>query len=192
MSKVRIFFIAICIILGISIFILKALSGFWLSAFSGLIAGFVVSGIIVFWEDGDSKTFIVKVFGGVSLILGVMGVFAESDAFNTSLTKAHVDAVSQLAKANNSCESKTNEVQNIINYAILVCALQSNRNLQSAIIDIEKQLKLSPELGLIDSALSLTKKENISKCASAFRTSYKYCKSSFGSMNKESKELLLE
>ena len=174
------------------IFGFKAWNGFWFSAFSGLIAGFVVSGIILFWDDNDTSKFIVQVFGGLSLVLGLMGIFAENEAFNIQLNNAHQEAVTQLVKANESCQNKDNKVQKIINYAILACGLQNNRNMQSAIVDIEKQLKLTPELGLVDSAISLAKKENISKCKSSFRTAYKYCESSFITMSDESKKLLLE
>lgn len=178
--------------MGFLIFGFKAWDGFWFSAFSGLIAGFVVSGIILFWDDDDTSKFIVKVFGGFSLLLGLMGIFAENEAFNIQLNNAHQEAVAQLIKANKSCENKAHKVQKIISYATLACGVQNNRNMQSAILEIEKQLKLTPELSLVDSAISLAKKENISKCKSSFRTAYKYCESSFITMSKESKELLLE
>ncbi|WP_323773649.1 hypothetical protein [Alcanivorax sp.] len=188
----RIFFIVICLFMGFLVFGFKAWNDFWFSAFSGLIAGFVVSGMIVFWDDNDISKLIVQVFGSLSLALGIMGVFAENEAFDIKLNKAHQEAVTQLVKADESCEKKDNKVQKIINYAILACGLQNNRNMQSAIVDIEKQLKISPELGLVDSAISLAEKESISKCKSSFITAYKHCESSFITMSEESKKLLLE
>lgn len=189
----KIFIAMLVVISGLFIFFLKSFSGLWFSAFSGLVSSLVVLGIIIFWEDEDLRVVIVTVLGGISMMLGVLSVFEDNEAFDPQLNKAHNDALRHLVEAQYECVNEIDEIRisEIIKYATLACALQNNKNMQGAISNLKKQLHLTPEIGLIDSIVSTAKENEVSECKSSFREVYKYCEESFIFMDEKSKNRLL-
>ena len=182
--NIRFVFGSLAILSGIVILIVKAINGFWASGLAGLFAGFTVAFIVLEFEK-----YWPILLGNFALLLGVIGVFSEHDAFKLDLNKAYFDVVSHLVSASEHCHSIAPKEQD---YAVLVCALQRNKNLQSAIFELEKVSKLTPELGLIDTVSSLASTTNQDKCALAFNKIHKMCPNVFIGMNTDSKQILLD
>ena len=175
---------------GLTLAILSAYHGHWLSSVCNLLLGGVVGFYFVF---GFWKSWALPEWAFVASVAGALGISAiinEHPGFDRDLSHAHQEVLSSLLGIETTCRGKTNVPEKLFLDSLKACAFTDQVEVMNAVIELQKAKTLGPGLSLADSIRSATLKQNPDWCAETYRAIRSICPMAFHAVSDESKVIL--
>lgn len=188
----RTFLASIFVVSGIVLFIMGVFDGRWLFSITILVSGVVAGYSALIGITESLENIFVKLGGSLMLVLGFFAVIVNHDAFSSSLNEAHIAALNQFVTLESKCQPMNAQLRSLKNEGVIACALENNRNMVEAILELNKAQQLGPTLSMIDSIRSAVVEDGKNWCAETYKETASICKDAFVFMSAEHRRTLEE
>lgn len=161
-------------------------------AFAIGLAGAYMALAVVIGINASLKSLAFNLSASAIGVVGILGTFFYSKAFNYELQVAYLDAMTDIATLELRCKPMTKELRNLQDLGVKACATQRSGDQLGSVIELSKSFYFGPALAIIDSTAASTQDSPPNYCARTVQAIDRHCPYAFSSLGKEGKVALLK